>query len=82
MPQGAAESVELPHDQGVVGTQLVQDLLEDEPIGASTACSLGEHPVAAGGREGVDLELEMLVGGGDAGIPEQMSHAGNRCRTL
>ena len=37
-------------------------------------CALGEHPVAAGVLEGVDLELGLLVGGGDAGIPEQMSH--------
>jgi hypothetical protein len=31
-------------------------------------------PVAAGRREGVDLELRLLVGGGDTGIAEQMSH--------
>src|SRR4030095_9689322 len=29
MPEGAAEAVELPHDQGVAGAQLVQELGED-----------------------------------------------------
>ena len=28
MPEGAAEAVELPHDQGVAGAQLVQELGE------------------------------------------------------
>jgi hypothetical protein len=41
----------------------------------------GEHPVAAGALEGVDLELGVLVGGGAAGVAEQMSHAWNRRRT-
>jgi hypothetical protein len=39
-------------------------------------------PVAAGALEGVDLELGVLVGGGDAGIAEQVSHVRDRRRTL
>jgi len=35
---------------------------------------LGEDPVAAGALEGVDLEVGLLVGGGDAGVAEQMAH--------
>jgi hypothetical protein len=62
-----AEAVELPDDQGV---------------GAGAAGGLGEHPVAAGRCEGVDLELWLLVGGGDAGVAEQMSHAADRLMTL
>ena len=81
VPQGAAQAVELPDDQGVAGAQLVQDLLQGGAVGAGAAGGLGEHPVAAG-LEGVDLELGLLVGGGDAGIAEQVSHAGNRRRTL
>jgi hypothetical protein len=80
--QGAAEAVELPNDQGVTRAQLVQELLEDGAVGAGAAGGLGEHPVAAGRLQGVDLELGLLVGGGDAGIAEQVSHAGNRRRTL
>jgi hypothetical protein len=33
-----------------------------------------ERPVAAGGGEGVDLEVGLLVGGGDAGMAEQVTH--------
>jgi hypothetical protein len=82
MAQGPAQSVEFPDDQGVAGAQLVQDLLEGGAVGAGAAGGLGEHPVAASVLQGVDLELGVLVGGGDAGIAEQMSHAGNRRRTL
>jgi hypothetical protein len=57
-------------------------LLEDRAVGAGAAGGLGEHPVAAGALEGVDLELRLLVGGRDAGVAEQMSHAGDRRRTL
>jgi hypothetical protein len=39
-------------------------------------------PIAAGGLQRVDLELGVLVGGGDAGIAEQVSHAGDRLTTL
>jgi len=64
------------------GAQLVQELLEGGPVAAGAAGGLGEHPVAAGRREGVDLELGVLVGGGDAGIAEQMSHAADCLITL
>jgi hypothetical protein len=82
MTQGAAEAVEFPDDQGVAGPQLVEDLLEGGSVGAGAAGGLGEHPVAAGRREGVDLELGVLVGGGDAGIAEQMTHAADRLTTV
>jgi len=76
MPQGPAEAVEFPDNQRVAGAELVQDLLEGGAVGAGAAGGLGEHPIAAGRGEGVDLELGVLVGGGDAGVAEQMSHAG------
>jgi hypothetical protein len=74
VPQRAAEAVEFPDDQGIAGPQLVQHLLESGPVGAGAAGGLGEHPVAAGTLQGVDLELRLLVGGGDASIAEQVSH--------
>jgi hypothetical protein len=55
---------------------LVEQLFEGGPVGAGAAGGLGEHPVAAGALQGVDLKLRMLVGGGDAGIAEQMPMAG------
>ena len=65
VPQGPAEPVELPDDQGVAGAELVQELLEGGAVGAGAAGGLGEHPVAAGTLQGVDLEVGLLVGGGD-----------------
>jgi hypothetical protein len=70
MPQGAAEPVQFPDDQGVAGAQLVEELLEGGAVGAGAAGGLGEHPIAAGLLQGVDLESRLLVGGGDAGIAE------------
>ena len=82
MPERSAQPVELLHDEGVAGPQLVQDLLEGGAVGAGAAGRLGEHPIAAGALQGVDLELGLLVGGGDAGVAEQMSHVRERRRTL
>jgi hypothetical protein len=70
--QGAAEAVQFPDDDGVAGAQLVRDLGEDGPVAAGAAGGLGEHPIAPRSGEGVDLELGLLVGGGDAGIAEQV----------
>ena len=57
---------------GAHWAELVQELFEGGPVGAGAAGGLGEHPVAAGTLQGVDLELGLLVGGGDAGIAEKM----------
>jgi hypothetical protein len=82
MGQGPAEAVELPDDQAVAGAQLVQQLLQDRPVGAGAAGRLDKDRVAAGALEGVDLELGVLAGGGDAGVAEQRSHAAERRTTL
>jgi hypothetical protein len=60
---------------------LVQGLLEGGTAGAGAAGGLGEHSIAAGPLEGVDLELWLLVGGGDPGVAKQMCHARDRRRT-
>jgi hypothetical protein len=52
--------------QGVARAELVKELLEGRAVGAGAAGSLSEHPVAARALEGVDLEVWLLVGGGDA----------------
>jgi hypothetical protein len=66
MPQGAAEALQSPDDQGVAGAELVKKLAVGGAVAAGAAGSLGERPVAADALEGVDLELGLLVGGGDA----------------
>jgi hypothetical protein len=50
--------------------------------GPGAAGGLGEHPGAAGSLEVVDLQVRLLVGGGEAGIAEQLSHAHDGRRTL
>jgi hypothetical protein len=72
VPQRAAEPVQFPDDQGVAGAELVQELLEGGAVGAGATGGLGEHPVAALKFQGVDLEVGLLVGGGDAGVAEQV----------
>jgi hypothetical protein len=80
--QRPAQPVQLLHRQGVARAELVEELLEGRAVGAGAAGSLGEYPVAAGALEGVDLEVWLLVGGGDAGVAEQVTHADDGCRTL
>jgi hypothetical protein len=80
--QGAAEPVQFPHDQGVAGAQLIEHLGEGGPVGAGPAGGFDNDPVAAGTLAGVDLEPGLLVGGGDAGMAEQMAHAAERRTTL
>jgi hypothetical protein len=82
VPERPAEAVEFLDDQGVAGPQLIQDLPKDRAIAVGAAGGLGEYPIAAGALEGVDLELGLLVGGGDAGIAEQVSHAADRLTTV
>jgi hypothetical protein len=71
VPQRPARPIQLPDNQGVAGAELVQDLFESGPVAAGIAGGLGEHPIAAGPLQRVDLELGLLVGGRDAGIAEQ-----------
>jgi hypothetical protein len=61
VPQGAAQPIQPPDDQSVTGPQLVEELVEDWAVGAGAAGGLGEHPIATGSGEGVDLELGLLV---------------------
>jgi hypothetical protein len=80
MAQRPAQAIEFPDHQGVAGSQLVQELDEGGPVAAGAAGGLGEHPIAAGTLQGVDLEVGLLIGGetghSRAGVP---CHDG--CRT-
>jgi hypothetical protein len=61
----------------VVGTVRVAPDLPvgrpDDPTGAT--CGLGEHPAAASAPEHADLQVRLLVGGGDPGIIKELAHA-------
>jgi hypothetical protein len=63
-------------DKLAAGSGGVDRLLEaaepDAAVGTGAAGGLGEHPIAAGPLQGVDLEVWLLVGGGDAGIADSV----------
>jgi hypothetical protein len=58
--------------------QAVQDLPEDWAVGRGGTGGLSEHLVAAGALQRVDLQVRLLVAGGDAGVAEQLAHARGR----
>jgi hypothetical protein len=66
--QVAAEPVDLPDDEGVAGPQVGQAFVPFGPagFGAGRGVGLGLQAVLGGQR--VELELRVLVGGGDPGI--------------
>jgi hypothetical protein len=64
------------------GPRLVQQLLLGRAVGTGAAGRLGEHPVAGGSGQGVDLEVGLLVGGGDAGKPSRCPMEGPSHNTL
>jgi hypothetical protein len=63
--------------RGVAGAEPIQDLAVGEAVAAGAAGRLGEHRIAAGALQGVDLELGLLVGGGRRWRSQQVSHAGS-----
>jgi hypothetical protein len=74
--QRAAEPVELPDHQGVAGAELVQDAVQLRAGGQRASGAAGfvsEDAVAAGVSERVDLEVEVLLGGGDAGVTQRVT---------
>jgi hypothetical protein len=51
-------------------------------VGAGAAGGLGEHGYQPARWRSSTLQVRLLVGGGDAGITEQLSHAHDGRRTL
>ena len=66
-----AQAVELPDDEGVPLAGEGEGLIEARPLGTGPAGLVGEDPLAPGLGQGVVLEVELLVGGGDAGIADE-----------
>jgi len=73
---GAAEPVELPDDEGVAGAQVVEGRGQAGAVGLPGGDLLLEDAEASGGVQGVELELEVLLVGGDAGEADE----GSGCR--
>ena len=65
----AGEAVELPHDQRVACTQDVfQNARQFGPVITCARCLFGEHLVAAGAAQRIELKLGLLIAGADPGI--------------
>src|SRR5208337_854721 len=71
VPDAAAQAVELPDDEGVTLPEVCEGLIESRPCGTGTTGLVGEEPLAAGAIQGVGLEIEALLEGGDACIADQ-----------
>lgn len=72
MREGAAEAVDSPYDERVTGAQGVEDGIELGATGFRAGGGVGLHPEAAGGGKRVVLQGGVLVGGGDAGVAEEI----------
>ena len=68
--KGPAQAVQLPHDQRVAGAQEAQRIIEAR-TGFRAAHLVGEYFFAPGFLQGVELEIEILVVGGDTGIADK-----------
>jgi hypothetical protein len=71
VPDAAAQAVELPDHEGVTLPEVREGLIEPRPLGTSATGPVREELLATGAIQGVGLEIEVLFGGGDAGIADQ-----------
>jgi hypothetical protein len=70
----AAKPVDLPDDQGVTGAQVGQAFVPLGPVGLGPGRGVGVDLQAVLAGQRVELELRVLVGGGDPGVSDLMSH--------
>jgi len=77
VPDGAAEPVEAPDDEGVAGAELVEELVEFGSVLQGPGHGVDEHAVAACCVERIDLQRRVLVGSGHACVPEEVTHEVN-----
>src|SRR5215831_7265875 len=68
--KGPAQAVQLPHDQRVAGAQEAQRIIEAR-AGFRAAHLVGEYFFAPSFVQGVELEIEILVVGGDTRIADK-----------
>lgn len=76
--QRAAQPIQSPHHQGVASAQIFERAAQTGPIGLGAAGLVAVDALAAGRREGIVLEIEVLVVGGDARVADEHGRlAGN-----
>ena len=72
-----AQAVQLPHHQGVALAQVIQRLVESGALGRGAADCVFVDFVASGLLQGVQLQVQVLVPGGDPGVADAVcGHGG------
>jgi len=66
--EAAPEAVEPPDDQGVPGARVVERFLQSRTFTLATGDLIGEYTITASLAKGIELEIELLITGGDTGI--------------
>jgi hypothetical protein len=61
----------VPDDDGVHLAGEAEGLLQARPLGSGPAGGVGEDPIAPGLGQGIVLEVEPLVGSGDARVADE-----------
>ena len=77
-----AEAVQFPDAQGVRRPEMVECFNETRAGGGAAGDLVLEDPAAAGGFEGVALELGVLSVGGDAGVADEVEILGCHASTV
>lgn len=67
----AAQTVELPDDQGVSRPTALERIGQPRPLRLGATGGIREDAPAAGGQERVLLKVKVLVGGRDSGIADK-----------
>jgi len=81
VPERAAESIKLPDHEAVAWPELVEHLEQLGPLVENTTGFIDEDAIATDGLQRIELQFRLLVGGGDAGVSEQVTHAPDCIRT-
>lgn len=71
-----AETVQFPDAQGVRRTEMVERFNEPRACGDAAGDLVFEDPAAAGGFEGIALEMGVLSVGGNAGVTDEIELLG------
>lgn len=77
-----AETIQFPYAQGVRWTEMVECFNELRARGGAAGDLVFKDPPAAGGFEGIVLELGVLSVGGDAGVADEIVMLGCHASTV
>ena len=76
MVQPPTEAVQAPHDEGVALAQIIEADLQLGALADGVQAAVAEDPGAAGLLERVELQGQVLLAGGDAGVADMLTAIG------